>query len=86
MVYSTLTEKGHRIVLCNLKTMEETIITNGPGNDEHPVWGPDGYFIAFCSNRTGSYKIYLTTKGGTPPKVVNTGQGDTTDVSWSKEF
>ena len=86
VVYSTLTEKGHRIVLCDLTNMEEHILTHGPGNDEHPVWGPDDFFIAFCSNRTGKYKIYLTTKAATPPRVIDTGKEDTTAVAWSKEF
>ncbi|GAB6162285.1 Tol-Pal system beta propeller repeat protein TolB [Desulfothermus naphthae] len=86
IVYSTLTEKGHRIVLANLKTFEEKIITNGPGNDEHPVFGPDNYFIAFTSNRSGIYKIYITTKDGTKPMLVNTGDGEATSVAWSKTY
>ncbi len=53
-------------------------------NDEHPVFGPDGYFIAFTSNRTGIYKIYITTKDATLPRVVNTGNGEATSVAWSK--
>ncbi|WP_461833552.1 hypothetical protein [Desulfothermus sp.] len=84
IVYSTLTDKGHRIVLTDLKTLEEKIITNGPGNDEHPVFGPDDYFIAFTSNRYGTYKIYITTKDGNHPRVVNTGEGEATSVAWSK--
>ncbi len=86
VIYSTLTEKGHRIVLCDLDTLEEKIITTGPGNDEHPCWGPDDYFIAFLSNRRGKYKIYITTKDGTSPVLVDTGEEEVGSIAWSKKI
>jgi dipeptidyl aminopeptidase/acylaminoacyl peptidase len=33
--------------------------TNSPKHDRHPRWSPDGKWIAFESNRSGSYQIYL---------------------------
>src|SRR5437870_1067118 len=40
-------------------------LTNSPKHDRHPRWSPDGKWIAFESNRGGSFQIYvIRTEGG----------------------
>lgn len=48
-------------------------MTFGAGSDEDSTWSPDGYFIAFASNRSGPSQIYLTTKHGDEPILIPTG-------------
>ena len=85
VVYSRLTDSGHRLILHDLNTGEEKQISFGPGNDEHPTWGPDGFFIAFTSNRSGRYKVYITTRLGTKAIPIKQDvEGDIISPSWSK--
>jgi Tol biopolymer transport system component len=37
----------------------QKVIAGNSANDMHPTWGPDDKWIAFSSNRTGNYEIYL---------------------------
>lgn len=52
-------DSGNRdIWLKNLITGELTRFTSNPANDWHPVWSPDGAFLAFASDRTPHSSIY----------------------------
>jgi TolB protein len=84
VAYSRLTDDGHRIILHDLRTGIEEMLTSGPGNDEDPAWSPDGYFLAFSSNRTGKYKLYITTRHGDEPQQIDTGSGEATAPAWSQ--
>jgi len=39
-------------------------VTQDPADDIDPAWSPDGTRIAFASNRTGSYQIYVVNADG----------------------
>jgi len=39
--------------------------TFDPKTDWYPAWSPDGAHIAFCSNRTGQWGVYLKSSSGT---------------------
>ncbi len=39
-------------------------LTHSPGDDKWPVWSPDGNYIAFISNREGSYQVYVMSAEG----------------------
>src|SRR5207237_10841387 len=36
-------------------------VTSGPYDDREPVWSPDGQRIAFSSDRSGSYDVWVLT-------------------------
>lgn len=82
VAYTHRIDEGHRIFLHDLATGREKQLTFGPGNDEFPAFGPDGYFIAFASNRTGEYKLYLTTRHGDTPRMLPTGKGPAYAPAW----
>jgi TolB protein len=41
-----------------------TRLTDDPAADETPAWSPDGQRLAFISNRTGHYQVYLMDPDG----------------------
>jgi Tol biopolymer transport system component len=42
-----------------------TQITFDPADDQAPDWSPDGNLLAFESNRSGNYDIWVITAPGT---------------------
>jgi len=47
-------------------------LTNSPKHDRHARWSPDGQWIAFESNREGSYQIWvMPAVGGEARKLTN---------------
>lgn len=51
-------------------------LTSHPANDRHPVYSRDGRKIAFVSNRTGSYQVYvMPARGGQPERVTAHSEG-----------
>jgi TolB protein len=74
----------HRIFFYDLATGIERQVTFGPGSDEDPSWAPDGYFLVYASNRTGQYKLYLTTRHGDTSIPLETGSGEAKSPAWAK--
>jgi serine/threonine protein kinase/Tol biopolymer transport system component len=44
--------------------------TVDPNDDDVPIWSPDGTRIAFASNRTGAYDIYVKSSSGVSQEEV----------------
>lgn len=82
VVYSRMTDFGHRIFVQDMLTGIERQITFGPGSDEQPSFCADSYFIAFASTRGGGRGIYLTTRHGGDAKQVPTGGGQASFPRW----
>ena len=82
VVYSRMTDFGHRIFVQDMLTGMERQITFGPGSDEQPSFCADSYFIAFASTRGGGRGIYLTTRHGGDAKRVPTGGGPASFPRW----
>ena len=47
-------------------------LTTHPAHDTRPVWSPDGQRIAFASNRSGNFDVFLMNKEGGEPKRLTT--------------
>ncbi len=47
---------------------EATRLTSHPAHDTHPVWSPDGAWIAFASDRHGNFQLHLVPAGGGEPR------------------
>jgi len=54
-------------------------------NERYPAWSPDGNSIAYWSDESGEYNLYLSKAGKdeTPRKVTNYGPGFRYNLFWS---
>jgi dipeptidyl aminopeptidase/acylaminoacyl peptidase len=50
---------GCDVWLANTKTYESRNLTGGKGSSSSPVWSPDGKYLAFYSDRSGTERIWL---------------------------
>ena len=48
----------------DLETKVSHPLTNHPARDNNPAWSPDGRWIAFVSERTGTFEIYKIEPSG----------------------
>ena len=63
-------------------------LTNTPGaNDRSPAWSPDGKSIAWLSDRSGEYRLYIGDQAGkgTPREIKIDGAGFYDDPKWSPD-
>ncbi|PWB76616.1 MAG: Tol-Pal system beta propeller repeat protein TolB [Holophagae bacterium] len=56
-------------------------VLTGPGNNESPVFSPDGSMLAFSSDRTGKPQIFVTDADGVPHQL--TAEGKNHSPSWT---
>lgn len=56
-------------------------VLSGPGNNESPVFSPDGSMLAFSSDRTGRPQIFTTDADGVPHQL--TSEGKNHSPSWT---
>lgn len=49
------------------------LVLAGPGNNESPVFSPDGSMLAFSSDRTGTPQIFITDADGVPHQLTSEG-------------
>jgi Tol biopolymer transport system component len=59
-----------------------TSLTNGDWSDEQPRYSPDGRRIAFTSNRSGSYNLYVMDADGRNVVRLTNHAGTDRDPSW----
>ncbi len=69
---STRDGKYGEIYKMNYDGSDVTRLTNNSSEDMSPDWSPDGTKIAFKSNRTGEYEIYVMNADGTGQIQVTT--------------
>ena len=59
-----------------------TLTRDGDWNDEQPRWSSDGQRIAFKSNRSGSYNLYVMDADGRDVRRLTNHAGNDHDPSW----
>ncbi|MEM1248698.1 MAG: Tol-Pal system beta propeller repeat protein TolB [Acidobacteriota bacterium] len=86
LVFARRTDNGRRfdIAVADLVTLEETILTGGPGSHEAPSYSPNGRFIAFESTRAGGTvkQVWVMTAEGRDLRQLTT-TGENYGPSWS---
>jgi tricorn protease len=60
-------------------------ITSHPAHDVGPVFSPDGRFIAFSSNRHGSYDVYVVPSHGGRPKRLTYDSASDLVCGWTPD-
>lgn len=50
-----------------------------------PAWSPDGRQVAFASDRSGRYEVYITSAAGGPAKRLTSETGGATQPAWSPD-
>lgn len=60
-------------------------ITNNNAVDRYPSWSPDGTQIAYASNQTGQYEIWIMNADGSSPKQVTKNLGNCIKPAWSPD-
>lgn len=76
MRYPVISRDGQMIAFCykgdiytvNSAGGEARQLTTNPAYDYHPVWSPDGKWIAFASNRNGNFDVFVVSAGGGAPQ------------------
>ena len=62
-----------------------TRVTFGPGFDTDPTWSPDGRFVAYASNRSGNYDIWVQALAGGDPVQLTRSPAADTKPTWSPD-
>ncbi|MCP4589952.1 MAG: hypothetical protein GY842_04355 [bacterium] len=62
-----------------------TQLTSDPSSDVHPEFSPDGSRIAFASNRSGNWDVWIVGNDGQQPIQVTQGPADEVHPSWSPD-
>jgi TolB protein len=60
-------------------------LTNHPGMDYWPVWSPDGKQIAFTSNRSGNYDLFLMNADGSNVRNLTQHPSQDNYAAWSPD-
>ncbi len=62
-----------------------TQLTSDPGNDVMPTFSPDGARIAYSSDRSGSWDIYLTSRAGGQSVQITDDTAQELHPTWSPD-
>jgi len=73
LVCTTRVDGRFQLTTINTVTGDESILP-GPGNNESPVFSPDGSMLAFSSDRTGLPQIFITDADGVPRQLTSEGK------------
>ena len=60
-------------------------VTTNPAHDLGPVFSPDGRWIAFSSNRHGSYNVFVVPVQGGPPRRLTFDSDNDLVTGWSPD-
>jgi len=60
-------------------------LTRSPKHDRHPTWSPDSKWLAFESNRDGSFQIYTMRVDGGEARAITTLSTEANQPVWSPD-
>mgnify|MGYP005824371161 CR=1 FL=1 len=60
-------------------------LTEDPGHDSAPAISPDGQWIAFESNRSGNFDIYVMDREGGQVRAITSDPAADTSPAWSPD-
>ena len=80
IVFQSDTDGDSEVYILTEKSLLK--ITDNDWRDEYPRWSPDGRRIAFSSNRTGNFDIYVMNEDGTGVRQVTSGPRDEGELAW----
>lgn len=83
-VFRMFPQNGMELYRIDEDGMNFCRLTNNSGNDDYPVWSPDGESIAFVSN-VGDYGLYLMDANGENVELLHTGGTAYSYPSWSPD-
>lgn len=69
----------------DLERGSQTRLTTGPGDNEAPIWSPDGTRILFSSDRKHQGDIYRKSIAGGPEEPMLEGEGQRVPDDWSRD-
>jgi dipeptidyl aminopeptidase/acylaminoacyl peptidase len=82
ILYVDATEGDAEIFRRNLTTQTIVKLTDNTAVDNNPVWSPDGSQIAFSSNRSGQWQVYvMDNDGSNVTKITEAAAG-----AWKPQF
>jgi Tol biopolymer transport system component len=67
--------------VCDNKGKNVKVVSLG-GSSYNPKFSPDGKYLAYISNKTGNFEIYICNSDGTGAKQLTTEKGDTEEFEW----
>jgi TolB protein len=70
LVYCASRNDQYDVYEIDIATQQEVQLTNEPGLDDGPEYTPDGKYIYFNSNRTGTMQIWRMNPDGTNPQQL----------------
>ena len=60
-------------------------LTDSPGEDWNPAWSPDGKSLAFASNRSGTWNLFMMRADGTDIRQLTDSPGTDLEPVWSPD-
>ncbi len=85
-IAATVMGANDSIWLYDLEDNTSVRLTFTAGNDQVPVWSPDGTRIAYTNDSSGSWNLYqVASDGSTPGEELLASSADDTPNSWSPD-
>lgn len=84
IAFAMRNDKGrYDICLYDLQTLKIVRLTNDQRSNENPTFSPDGRFLAFSSNRSGRWELYIMALDGSGTRKLAEIPGNSYTPSWS---
>lgn len=76
------TSNNRQLIIANADGSNRRMLTTGGADTSDPTWSPDGSWLAFASDGSGSQQIYAIRADGTGLRALTSGAGKKWYLSW----